>query len=1350
MIPSATGMVVFAGLLIFLWVRRPPRSLGPVLVLMQVAGLLYCAGDLATGHLTLSPRWHFFWLCLEYAGVQAAPVAWWVLSVQLSEQRGHPVPPRIQRLERLPVLVAAVCWLAVLTNPWHGQMLTPHPGGRSEFHWVFWVQVTWIYGLVAAVFAVYVRLARCVSNPNEVLNIRILMSGSLVVLGGNLVYLFAPPSVRFDPTGSMLAIATLFYIFGVYRIGMSTLLPVALAEMSQHESGGTVLTTSTGRVLHANPAVAALFGTETLRGTPDLFAFLARRLRPAEEAGGTYARDALADALMMPTQGGEGDLYRFGAAGDRWVRVESTVIQSHMRSDGMHILRFRDVTDARRHQQAVLENEATLRQVIDLVPHFIFAKDEDGRFILVNQAVADAYGTTVDSLLEKRDADFASSAEEVEHFRRDDLEVIASGQPKFIPEEQITDAQQRVRLLQTTKIPFTTHRGGTRAVLGVSVDITDRDRDARRLRRQSALLQGVAESTSALLTMPDHETAIARALEILGRSAHVNRVYMLRIHPHPETLEPAYTLAHEWREAGLPPRPPEAPDTNVPIAHFGFQDMYKRLMDGQVMSFLTRELPRPQRTILEAIGAKAHLLVPIFLGDGFWGLVGFDDFADEREWLPEEESILGALANSLAGAIDREGTATRLRRQSEVLRGVAEAARELLTIPDHTAAMERALATVGRAADVDRVYVMRIHPHPEDGRQALSLVHGWLREDSSSVRATIQFENLVAEEFGWEPWLEAFARGEIVGGPLRGFTDVPTAYFASHGVLSHVLVPIFVRDTLWGIVGFDDCETERAWTGEEESILSAMSTNLAGAIEREEDRVALQASEGRFRRLVEDAPLGVLSCDRTGKVLALNPKVLEILGSPSIEATMAINLLEFPPLVDAGVSAFVRRCLETGERDTAEISYTSAWGKTLELRMHGAPTFGPTGVVTGLQAIIEDVTERRRAEAALLHTQKLESLGVLAGGIAHDFNNLLVSVMGNASLALSETGATAPIRAHLEGIETAAERASDLTRQLLAYAGKGKFVVEALNLTTLVEEMTHLLDVSMHKTVMMRFDLAHDVPPVEADAVQLRQIIMNLVINASDAIGEHDGVITIRTGAKNGADCATNGTTMHGALTETETYVYLQVADTGGGMDAETVARIFDPFFTTKFTGRGLGLAAVLGIVRGHKGAVTVESEPGRGAVFTVYFPRTAAVVPEPSAPERPLEPAPCTGTILVVDDDADVAAVARQMLEHAGFAVVTAADGLEALDVFDELVDEIGAVLLDMTMPRMSGEETFLELRRRREDLPVILSTGFSEQEAMARFAGQDLAGFVQKPYRSRALVAIMREGMHPADDTA
>jgi PAS domain S-box-containing protein len=407
----------------------------------------------------------------------------------------------------------------------------------------------------------------------------------------------------------------------------------------------------------------------------------------------------------------------------------------------------------------------------------------------------------------------------------------------------------------------------------------------------------------------------------------------------------------------------------------------------------------------------------------------------------------------------------------------------------------------------------------------------------------------------------------------------------------------------------------------------------------------------------------------------------------------------------------------------------------------------PIALVGTMQDITDDVREaeeRARLEAQVHQTQKLESLGLLAGGIAHDFNNLLVGVLSNASLALLDIGDDSMARPVVLEIERTAQRAADLTRQLLAYSGKGRFVVEPLDLSALALEMSQLLRTVVSKNATLQLELDEALPMIQGDATQLRQVIMNLITNASDALQGRSGVIRVRTTRLPDPPLAP-GTLRFGERESFEERVCLEVSDTGEGMTRDTAERIFDPFFSTKFTGRGLGLAATLGIVRGHHGEIMVESAPQRGSRFVLCFPATHAPAPAADQP-APRETPPQRGLALVVDDDGVVRSVTAALLARQGFDVETVSCGQDALDRLAHSEPPVRFVLLDLTMPGLSGIEVLEQLRARERDLgaeqtTVFLMSGYSELDVTGGLGQLPISGFLQKPFTIADLVDLLAE---------
>lgn len=383
------------------------------------------------------------------------------------------------------------------------------------------------------------------------------------------------------------------------------------------------------------------------------------------------------------------------------------------------------------------------------------------------------------------------------------------------------------------------------------------------------------------------------------------------------------------------------------------------------------------------------------------------------------------------------------------------------------------------------------------------------------------------------------------------------------------------------------------------------------------------------------------------------------------------------------------------------------------------------------------LTETHLDPHVLWQSQKLESLGLMAGGVAHDFNNYLLAIMGNADLLDQALNEASPEGQLVSEIRTAAARAGDLCNQLQAFAGRGRFKIQPVDLTATTRGMVRMLKVAISGKITLCLELDAGLPLIEADISQIHQVVMNLVVNASEAIGDRPGTITLRTGVRMSSDCRFEQCVIAPRSTAAS-FVYLEVTDSGPGMDPLRVSRAFDPFYSTKPQGRGLGLASVLGIVRSHRGGVGVDTAPGRGTTLTVLVPAC-----EKTLPRVVRRPARTTGgrTILVVDDEEYLRVLCARMLTHLGYRVHLAAGGVEALEMCRRLGDELDCVLLDLVMPEMDGTEVYAAIRQECPRLKVLLTSGYHEAEISRRFAGRGLAGFLQKPYVLEDLAACLAE---------
>ncbi len=511
---------------------------------------------------------------------------------------------------------------------------------------------------------------------------------------------------------------------------------------------------------------------------------------------------------------------------------------------------------------------------------------------------------------------------------------------------------------------------------------------------------------------------------------------------------------------------------------------------------------------------------------------------------------------------------------------------------------------------------------------------------------------------------------------------------------------------------------------------------------------------GQWRdALLESGNVLVSEQDLDGRFLAWNQGAERITEYPREEVLGSNSLLDVlyaePADRERARSALLKAARGEGAANL-QFEIRTKSGRTRTLACFSKPILGADGVPAGAMTIGVDTTrqkksviDRRQLEAQIQQTQKRESLAVMAGGIAHDFNNLLMGILGNANIVLEELPEDTRIRKNVAQIEKTARRAAELIRQMLAYSGKGRFVIETLNLNIVLQDMQPLLSSAVSKKAEIVFDLAPNLPYMEGDTSQLRQLVMNLAMNASEALEDRPGTIILRTGTMYCSTAYLGSTYLDEEHTEGD-YVYFEISDTGYGMAEETLAMLFDPFFTTKFTGRGLGMAAALGIIHGHRGAVKVDSKPGQGTTVRALFPCGHAVrpgLPRTGATAAPGKP---RSTVLVIDDEEAARLVAQEMLERSGYRVIVASDGCEGLQQYQKTPRAIDVVLLDLTMPHLDGEETFHRIRAIRPDARVVLTSGYDEHEVARRFHGLGLAGFLQKPYTPAELRAKIAEALN------
>ncbi len=617
-----------------------------------------------------------------------------------------------------------------------------------------------------------------------------------------------------------------------------------------------------------------------------------------------------------------------------------------------------------------------------------------------------------------------------------------------------------------------------------------------------------------------------------------------------------------------------------------------------------------------------------------------------------------------------------------------------------------------------------------------------------------QDNHLISENNTVFPVYHGFSR-VLAGGVLNAFdvTQVPEwQQIDNHGIHSAMHLPLNLPSTN-GMLILTSAKPA-AFTHESIELAMRVIPLTEQAITKiehiEQTHAAQMEAQWKLMRLIMDhAPIGIFMLNRQGRVMFVNQAFCKTVDIPESHFIAANHYAEvLPESLAKQCSVSDNACFEQGTTITARETIINPDAKERIVNTIRVPVHDKNGDINALVGICVDITEqitrnheKEQMQQQLLHTQKLESLGVLAGGIAHDFNNILAAIMGHASLAESKCKRDPlAVEQHLDRIVTASEKAADLCKQMLAYSGHGKFIVKPLDVSQFVESILNILEVSLNKGVVLKLSLMENLPMIEADATQIQQIIMNLITNANEAIASRSGIIAIRTGMMEAKAnylaqclCAENIHPGH--------FVFIEVSDTGCGMNAATIEKIFDPFFTTKFTGRGLGMSAVLGIIRGHQGALKLYSEPDQGTTFRVLLPALKSSPCSTTATEEYSLENTGIDCVLIVDDEESIRDITTMMLTDVGIeTILTAEDGREALQIYKREAEAIKLIILDLTMPHMDGEETYRQLRLLNPDIKVILTSGYSKQSVQDRFAGKGLCGFLQKPFTPQTLNDVIK----------
>jgi PAS domain S-box-containing protein len=835
----------------------------------------------------------------------------------------------------------------------------------------------------------------------------------------------------------------------------------------------------------------------------------------------------------------------------------------------------------------------------------------------------------------------------------------------------------------------------------------------RDLRHREAILEAVSRSAEAFLVHESLDGAMLELMRELGEATGASRAYVFENVPGPGEAPYATRRAawaqEDWDVVSDDPR----------LAHAGPAPHFRRWAEilgrGDILTAKASALPDEEREPLALTGTRSVVGVPVFVEDTWWGFLGFEDCEREREWSPAETDALRVAAGLIAAAVKRGRTERDLERRDEILQAMSESAERLLAEPNWRVAVDPLLERLGLAASASRAYLFECGVRA-DGRRVASQRNEWVAPGITPELDNPVLQDLCFEEVGLARVEELSLRNDLYAGRVADFPAAERELFEEQAIRSIMTVPIFVEGAWWGFIGLDDCVNEREWSAAETDALRTASSLIAAAIERERAEAVLREHEQKLRAVFETALDAIFITDDDRRYVDVNPAGCELLGVARRDL-LGRRIEEFMPAenrvgVEESWAEFLRRPQQHTEWETLRADGTV---RLAEASTH--PNFLP-----GLHiAFLRDVTDRKRLEEELLSAQKLDSLGRLAGGVAHDFNNLLTGITGYASLLLERANGDGELRRDLNEIKRAADRAAELTKQLLAFGRRQVLKPRPLDLNAVLADTGLLLRRLLGEHVELELSPADDLGTVRADPGQLEQVIVNLAVNARDAMPD-GGKLTIAT--RNAGD-----------------HVELVVSDTGVGMDEETRAQAFEPFFTTREQGVGLGLASVYGIVHQSGGEVTVESSPGSGSTFVVRLPRVPDTIEAPT-PTPPPERAQGTGTILLVEDEDVVRELARRVLERQGYTVLTCANGGEAVALADADDRRIDLLLTDVVMPGLRGYEVAQRVAATRPDIKILYMSGYAEEALVGR-ATINGSALIEKPFAIDALASRVREAL-------
>lgn len=983
------------------------------------------------------------------------------------------------------------------------------------------------------------------------------------------------------------------------------------------------------------------------------------------------------------------------------------------------------------------------RELFDAAPIGIYRTAPDGRVLLANPMIVETLG--YESLAELQAKALSDSG-----FAEGD------SRERFVEAIEKDGELHGYEAVWVRKDGFPLHvRGNARAVRDEAgntlyYDATIEDVTRERVAEKALEFQGefqhlITRIGARFVNMAPDEVdhGIREALTELGRCTDADRAYIFQVSADAELM----SNTHEWAADNVESKIEEQRD--LPVAAFPWA--MKQIMAEQVVHVpRVADLPDEASTEKEEFTAQEILsliLIPLVSEGVVFGFLGLDAVWKERTWDDDSITLLRIAGRIFASTLERAHVEEELRYRVEFEGLITSISARFVNIQldEVNDAIQEALEQIGEFTAVDQSNVYRFS---EDG-STCECTHTWhAREVGGTPAAGTWPAPMKSMPETFASLLEGRAVCLSADDPSALQGDAERRHLEEFCIASVLRVPMshgMSRKGFFGLV----CEREtRRWTDETVALLRMVGEIFASALDKQEATDALANERIMIHALMESVPDKIYFKDLKSRFVRMNRACAEQFGvHDPMECVGTCDHDYFAAEHADQALADERHMIETGEpifsKEEKEVwpdgRVTWASSSKLPLRDGNGDIVGLAGITRDITQFKEAEEERLQMELRMQHTQKLESLGLLSGGIAHDFNNFLMGILGHTGLALPSMSPESPAYSSVKQIESVALRAAELTNQMLAYSGKAKRVVEAFDLSMMVREMGHLLDVTIPASVKVVYHFDKDVAPMEGDPAQIRQVVMNMITNASDAIGNKAGRITIGTSLIECDACY-----LRKAYTADELdpgrYVMLQVEDTGVGMDEETQAKIFDPFFTTKSRGRGLGLAAVIGIVRAHKGALKVYSEVGKGTCFKVLLPMFKGEFLS-KEPEAKAEAWRDSGTVLVIDDDEIVCAVTEKILAAFGYDAAGCTNAMAALEDFKACNGDCRLVVLDVTIPEVTVGEMIKRLRAVNPQVPIILISGYSENSVNAELSGQTYEGFLQKPFNGEMLEKLLPE---------